>query len=545
MTEREFVAGPQWARWLGFALGPLLALTVYLLLPAAERSAAGEVIGGLGPAGRAAAAVGVLMAVWWLSEALPLEATALVPLVAFPLLGVLPIKEAAAPYANEVIFLFLGGLILGVGMERWGLHRRVALNTIGGVGTSPAMVVGGVMLATAMISMWVSNTATAVMMLPIGMSVVRMMEGARRGEARTGAEEKAPSGLEDSASSADQSDGGGAFATCLLLGIAYAASIGGVATLVGSPPNAVMRGFASAHGLEPPMTFARWMWIGVPTAAVFLPVAWLVLTRVIYRLPRGRAPGLRQEVARQRRGLGPMSGGEWAVFIVFVCTAGLWVFRGVLVEGLGLRFVRGGVEHDIVTDSGIAIAAALALFAIPVGRGARAAAEDGGDPVAHPGIQFAMDWRTASGVPWGVLVLFGGGLSLAAAVSATGVDKYLGGLLEGLGGVPPLLVLLAVTATMVFLTEVASNTAVATAFMPVMFVLAGKLGVEPYALMVPVALGASYAFMMPMGTPPNALVFATGRVTIRQMAGTGLVLNLAAVALITAVCWWWAPVVLD
>lgn len=503
--------GPGWIKWAGLVAGPVFALLVYLLLPEAQRDASGAVISGLTGAGRATAAVGVLMATWWLSEALPLEATALLPIVLLPVLGITSPAAAAAPYANEVIFLFMGGLILGLSMERWGLHRRIALLTIRVVGDRPLMLLGGVMLATALMSMWVSNTATAVMMLPIGVGIAALVEDELQ---KTGAGRPRAAG----------------FATCLMLGIAYAASIGGVGTLVGTPPNAVLAAVARKQGITPAIGFADWLPIGLITAGIFLPLTWLVLGGLLYRVPARPIPGLQGAIRERIRSLGPMSRGEWSTFLVFCCTACLWVFREPIGRGLGLIVTRpDGSKVERLTDAGIAIAGALALFMIPVDRKGRV---------------FAMDWTHASKMPWGVLLLFGGGLSLAGAISGTGVDAWIGDLLQRLGDIPPLALILVVTGVTVFVTEVTSNTAVATVFLALLFGASSKLGVHPYTLMIPTAIAASYAFMMPMGTPPNALVFATGRVSIRQMAGAGLILNLLAIAVITVIGYWIAPAVL-
>lgn len=497
---------PPILRRLGLIAGPAMAIAIYVLLPAEIRDGAGKLVAG--DAARRVAAVGVLMAIWWLTEALPLEATALIPLAAFPLLRVGVIKNAAAPYASDVIFLFMGGLMLGLSMERWGLHRRVAMAVLSMVGTTPAMLVGGIMLATALISMWVSNTATAVMMLPIGMSIAGMV-----GTGGAAAPDDRP---------ADP------FATALMLGIAYASSIGGVGTIVGTPPNAVL--VNQARDLKvADVSFAEWLWIGVPTVAVFLPIAWLVLTRVVFRVSWRPVPGVREAIARDRAALGPMSTGEAATLVAFLLAAVFWVFREPIGIATGLIYTdTNDKKVEWLTDAGIAMSAALLLFLCP-------ARDRTGAPTR------VLDWPTAVQLPWGVLLLFGGGLSLAEAMTSSGLDKAIGGALSGLGGVHPFLAVLVVTAVVVFLTEVASNTAIATTFIPIAYAAAPALGLPPLVLMLPVALAASYAFMMPMGTPPNALVFASGHVTIRQMCRAGIVLNLAAIVVITVLCYLIGP----
>lgn len=459
---------------IGLILGPLL-LAVVLLIPAPE---------GLSPAGWRTVAVGGLMAVWWVTEAIPIPATALLPLVLFPTLGVSGINEAAAPFANPLVFLFLGGFVLALAMQRWELHRRIALNIVRAVGTRPHNLVLGFMLATAFLSMWVSNTATAVMMLPIGLSVIDLV---LRGQA-------------------DHDPGHSPFAICLMLGIAYGASIGGLGTLIGTPPNALLAGFLlETYGVE--IGFAQWMMVGVPLVAVTLPLTWLVLTRLVFPIRLREIPGGREMIDGELRALGPLSRAETWVGAVFVATALAWITRPLLEDA-----VPG------LSDTSIAIASALVLFAVPVNlrRG-----------------EFLMSWEWAERLPWGVLLLFGGGLSLADAVRATGLAEWIGAALGGLGGWPTVALVLVVTTLVIFLTELTSNTATAAAFLPVVAALAVGLGENPLLLAVPTALAASCAFMMPVATPPNAIVFGSSFITVPQMARAGLVLNLLFVAAIT------------
>ncbi|MFN0133980.1 MAG: SLC13 family permease [Phycisphaerales bacterium] len=486
-----------WVRWIGLALGPMVAAALYVALPTE----------GLSPGGRRTLAAGAWLAIWWLTEALPIEATALVPLAMFPLLGVATMRATAAPYAEEVIFLFLGGLLLGAAMERWGLHKRLALWTILAVGTRPRMLVGGAMLATAVISMWVSNTATAVMMLPIGMSVTALV----------GERLRAHAGPSDR--SAEH------FAKSMMLGIAYAATIGGIATVIGTPPNTVAASFIrQTYGVE--IGFVGWLKIGLPIMLVFLPATWFVLVGVVYRFRSEAMPGVRSLIRAELDQLGPMSRGEVATLVVFVLAAVAWVVRVPLSDAIWPRLGKGEV---VLTDSGIAIVAALALFMIPVDR--------------KRGV-FVLDWASASRVPWGVLLLFGGGLTLAAAISANGVDKFIGAQFDGLSGVHPLLIVLALTTVVVFTTEVGSNTAVVNIFLPICAAVAPALGVHPYMLILPTAIAASYAFMMPMGTPPNALVFASGHLRIMDMARAGFLLNLLSIGVITLFMYFAAPALL-
>jgi sodium-dependent dicarboxylate transporter 2/3/5 len=437
------------------------------------------------------------MAVWWLTEAAPLAATALLPVVLFPLLGIADIGAATAPYANPLIFLFLGGFLLGLAVQRFGLHRRIALWILLRVGASPRALVGGFMLASALLSMWISNTATAIVMLPIGVSVLRLL-----------AEQGGAPAMGDAVPMR-------AFGTTLMLGIAYACSIGGIGTLVGTPPNLVLAAFVREHyGTD--LGMVRWLGIGLPLVAVLLPLTWLYLTRVAFPLPRASFPCGRTVLADELARLGPMGPGERVTAVVFALTAAGWLLRPQLVVWTGLAGL---------TDAGIAMLGALALFVLPAG------------PRPAPGEPRprALDWETAKAVPWQILILFGGGLSLASAIAANGVDGYIAGGFQGLAGLPDWVLVLAVAAVVVLLTEVTSNTAVTTTLMPVLAATAAATGAAPGMLLTAAALAASCAFMLPVATPPNAIVFASGQVSIAQMARAGLGLNLLAVLVVTAV----------
>jgi solute carrier family 13 (sodium-dependent dicarboxylate transporter), member 2/3/5 len=476
-------------QWIGLLGGSALFLLL-LLLPPPD---------GLPLAGWRVAAVAVLMASWWMTEAIPIEATAILPLVLFPALGVLSMSETSAPYANELIFLFMGGFFIAVTMERWNLHTRIALSIVSAVGTEPKRLVLGFMLATAFLSMWISNTAATAMMLPIGIALGEMFRPSDRG------------GRFD-------------FGIALMLGTAYAASIGGVATLIGTPPNAIMAGAANEMlGIR--IGFVEWMMVGVPTAAVMLLVGWGMLLLVY---PPGTLSGDAASLLRaQREGLGPASRGERTVAIVFTLTAFAWVFREDKELG---TFVLPGLESIMpaVTDSTIAMAAALALFLIPVDR--------------KRGV-FALDWPTARTIPWGVLVLFGGGLSLARAMDTSGLATWIGTGVGVLAAVPPIVIVLAIATLFVFLTEMTSNTATATMAMPIMAGVAAGLGIAPITLMAVAALSASMAFMLPVATPPNAIVFGSGYLTIPQMVRAGFWMNLIAIAMITLVAMLLIPVI--
>ncbi|RCW40159.1 sodium-dependent dicarboxylate transporter 2/3/5 [Halopolyspora algeriensis] len=481
--------------WIGRFLGPALAIAVYFLLPGGE--------GGVPPEARGVAAVGALMAVWWVTEALPLAATALLPIALFPLLGVGGIEDATAPYANDIVFLFMGGFMLALAMQRWGLHRRIALRTVLAVGTKPVRVIGGFMLATGFLSMWVSNTATTVVMLPIGLSVLTLVFERMRGGERAAEEEHVADAVEK------VSDRGAAnFATCLMLAIAYAASIGSLATLIGTPPNLFMAGFLSeTYGIE--IGFGQWMLFGLPLAVVLMVVAWLLLTKVVYPTTMTDIPGGRELFRSELAKLGPMSRGERIVGIVFICTALLWITREPISN-----YVPGFSE---LSDAGIAILAALVLFAVPVD--------------ARRGV-FTLDWTSAAKLPWGVLLLFGGGLSLASAIGDSGLDAFIGRQVGALGGVPSLVLVLVAVVSVIFLTEMTSNTATAATFLPILAGVALGLNADVLLLVVPAAVAATCAFMLPVATPPNAIVFGSGHVTIPQMVKAGWWLNLTAIVLI-------------
>lgn len=478
---------------IGLFVGPLAAPLVYVLLPDAYTAAGGEEVV-FGHAGRATAATAVWMAVWWLSEALPIYATALLPLVVFPLAGASSMREAAAPYAHELIFLFLGGFLVALAMERSGLHRRIALLALRVAGERPGRIVAAFMGVTAALSMWVSNTATAIMMLPVATSVIGLVE--QRAE-------------EQGASPSDLRH----FALALLLGLAYSASIGGLATPIGTPPNLFLLSFL-AEELEHPVSFVRWMLVAVPLVLVFLPLAWWLLTRVLHPTGLDRIEGSAQLVRESMAALGPMSRAERVTLVVFSGAAGLWLTRPLLA---GLE-VAGAHPLAGLTDAGIAMLAALLLFTTPIDWKAG---------------RFALDWETARRVPWGILLLFGGGLSLAAAIRANGVAELLGSGVAALQGLSSLALVVGVVTGIVFLTELTSNTATAATLIPLLAALAPGLGVEPILLIVPAALGASCAFMLPVATPPNAIVFGSGRVGIAEMSRAGFWLNWIGIALIT------------
>ena len=473
--------------WGPVALGPAAGGLIWLL-PAPE---------GMPPAAHAVAGLAAWMAVWWLTAILPLAVTALLPLALLPLITPRGVEQTAHAYADPIIFLFLGGFFLAAATERWQLHRRLALAVIGAVGTDPPRLVLALMLATAFVSMWISNTATAVMMLPLASAVLDLAR-------REAPAESAPLGR------------------ALMLGVAYAASIGGIATLIGTPPTAI---FAAAAGkvLGRPVGFAEWMAIGFPVAAFLLLFCWLLLVRVLFPL-HGKLPGVRELVARECAELGGWTAGQRITVAVLALAAASWVLREP--KTLGALHVPGLAQlFPGLSDAGIAIGAALILFVCPVSLRER---------------RFTLDWETAARIPWGVLILFGGGLALAEAFTGSGLAEWIGRQLEGLRGAPTVVVIGAVALLFVLLTELTSNTATAAMAMPIMAALAPAVAVSPLALMATAALGSALGFMLPVGTPPNALAYGTGAVTSGEMARAGVWMDIASAIAITIAVLLWA-----
>ena len=484
----------------GLVLGPLLFVVVRLFVSPA----------GLSPAANAVLAGTLWIAAWWMTEAVPIPVTSLLPILLFPALGVASVVETAAPYADPVVFLFLGGFLVALAIERWGLHRRIALNVLLRVGDDTRRLVLGFMLVTAFLSMWVSNTATAMMMVPIGMAVVAQIDAFRTREG---------SASSDSAQLSDPLDADelpqSNFGTALMLGIAYAASIGGVATLIGTPPNAILAGIAqSTLGLR--IGFFEWMVFALPISVGFLGVAWVVLITLLR--PEVRTiPESNEVISAQLTALGPMSKGERRVVVVFALVVFGWLLRPFVLEPL----VPG------LTDTGVALVGGILVFLIPVDlrRG-----------------EFLLDWESTTRVPWGVLLLFGAGFSLATLFQMSGLDQWIASNLVGLRGVEFVWILLAVATLVVFLTEVTSNSATASLFIPVMVSLGASLAVSPVVLMITVAMAASFAFMLPVATPPNAIVFGSGYISIPQMARVGFWLNLLGILFLTLMTYLWLPV---
>lgn len=498
MTESSIEIGAMSnkGKLIALIVGPILGLLTFFLLPESYTNASGSVVP-FSYEGRACLGVTVWMAVWWFTEALPIAATAMIPLVAYPLFQITSAKEAMSNYASGTIFLFLGGFLIAAGIHRWHLDRRIALMTLRFFGTKPNQMVLGLMSATAFLSAWVSNTATAAMMVPIAIAVLGVVRSTQTSEV-IGKDEHN-------------------FGVCVLLAIAYAASIGGMATLIGSPPNGIFaRFYEQTYGTT--VSFTEWMIVGVPVTLIMLPVCYLLLTKVLFPTNLPGIPGGKEWVKNELRKLGAMSRGEKIVLSVFAVAAVLWIF-GPVIRGLE---INGAYPLKPLSDTTIAMAAGLILFIIPVD--------------AKRGIH-ALDWHSAKDViAWDVLLLFGGGLTMAAAIQSTGAAALVGAQASALAGFGEVTMIAGVATLVTFATEVTSNTALAATMMPLIAAAAETLKVAPEGLLYATAIAASCAFMMPVATPPNAIVFGTGRLRIGEMIKAGFWLNVLGVIIVTLVC---------
>lgn len=468
----------------GFGFG-LLVFTVMQILPAPE---------GLSPEGWSVAAIVSLMAIWWATEAIPVAVTALLPLALFPLIGIVSFKEAAIPYANPNIYLFLGGFMLALAIERSGLHKRMALHMIIAAGSSGPKLIAGFMTIAALISMFVMNTSTTLMLLPIGLAVCSVVSNTI-----PGLTEKEIT----------------YFDTSLMLGIAYAATIGGMSTLVGTAPNIVFSAFMQeTYGIE--ISMIEWMTLGVPLAVVMLFSAWIVLTKYVFPTSFITSNETKLYLKNMLKEQGPLSKDEIKISIIFGLTAIAWMLRTVLDN---YQMFSG------LTDAGIAIISAILLFMIP-------STSNNGE---------LLDWSDSDKLPWGLLILFGGGLSIAAQINSSGLGIWIGEGLSVLSTVPPVFLILAVAALIIFLTEVTSNVATTSTFLPVFGAVAVGIGVLPVSLTVPVCLAASCAFMLPVATPPNAIVYGSGKFTIATMMKAGFALNIIGIFVVTLFAYYLAP----
>jgi len=456
----------------GFVLGPVLFILIHYFF---KDDALSE-------QGRDILAATSWIGVWWVFEVLPIAVTALLPILLFPLLDAVALGDTTASYGHKYVFLYLGGFILAIAIEKWNLHKRIALQIIKAIGTNMYTIVLGFMVATAFLSMWISNTATTVMVLPMAISIVKQ--------------------LKDNPETPENENK--VFSKLLMLAIAYAASIGGIATLIGTPPNLVFAGFVQkTYGVD--ISFWQWMKFGLPVSSVLLVLAWLYLTRIAYPLGKARFPGGKKEINRLLAELGPLGKEEKLVLLVFVLTAFCWITRSFLLQ----KFIPN------IDDTIIAIGSAILLFIIPANRS--------GDPL--------IKWKEAVQIPWGIILLFGGGMAIAKGFQETGLANYLGGQMTFFEGLPLFVLLLLVITSVNFLTEVTSNLATTAMMLPVLAPLALTLGINPYLLMVACTTAASCAFMLPVATPPNAVVFGSGYLRIPDMVRTGFLMNLLSIVI--------------
>lgn len=437
-------------------------------------------------------AIAALMAVWWATEAIPVPATSMVPLVLLPMMGVSSAREASNPYTDPVIFLLLGGFIAAMAMQRWGLHRRIALNILARAGGHPAALIGGFMIASALLSMWISNTATTLMMVPIALSVAETVLGDKVFEHR--------------------------FTIALLLGCAWASSIGGLGTIIGTPPNAFVVAFMEQETGKA-ISFLDWMLFGVPVVLVMVPAAWIVLTKIVFPLKANEAMGGDAVIKDQISTLPKISPAEVRVSLVFGVMAISWISVETVKKLEGFE----GFSNMVV-----AVAGALAMFLVPAKTKKR---------------DRLLDWESAVKLPWGVILLFGGGLSLAAAIKKTGLAIWIGESMSTLATAPLILLILAIVGLVIFLTELTSNTATTAALVPVLAAVAAVGNIDPLMLAAPTAMAASCAFMLPVATAPNAVIYSSGHVSIPTMARAGLWLNVIGTFLVTGVCYALLPLI--
>lgn len=465
---------------IGLIVG-IIAFIITLLLPAPE---------GLSDDAWHVLALTVLMACWWSTEAIPVPATSLIPIVALPLMNIGSMRDATHPYAAPIIFLLLGGFIVAMGMQRWHLHKRIALNIIARVGDHPAALTAGFMAASAILSMWISNTATTLMMIPIALSVAHTVLGERTHDHR--------------------------FTLSLMLGIAWSCSIGGLGTIIGTPPNAFVVAFMEEQaGVT--ISFLDWMKLGIPVVLVMVPIAWLTLTKIVFPFDANSVSGGEKVVDSELKKLGKTTTAEKRVLMIFGLMVILWVSASSEnIKALGIN------------NTTVAIGGGILMFLIPAGNKAR---------------DFLLDWETTLKLPWGVLLLFGGGLSLAGAIKSTGLAIWIGNSFAGIETLPLIVVIFAIVSLVIFLTEITSNTATTAALVPVFAAVAVTTGMDPIVFAAPIAMAASCAFMLPVATGPNAVIFSTGHVSIPQMARGGLMLNIFGTFVVTALCYWLVPII--
>lgn len=467
---------------IGLILGPLSFLLIILFYHPS----------GLSDSANAILASAIWIAIWWITEAIPIAVTALLPIVLFPLSGGMELSETTASYGHKYVFLYIGGFILAIAIEKWKLHKRIALSIIKIVGTNVVNIILGFMIATAFLSMWISNTASAVMILPVGMAIISQLKDN-------------PATIEDENL---------IFGKALMLSIAYSASIGGIATLIGTPPNLVFAGIIKeTYHVE--ISFSQWFMFGFPIAVMLLVLCWLYLTKVAFKFNQKTFPGGSQEIRRQLKELGKISHEEKLVFIIFLLTAFAWITRSFIIK----KFIPG------IDDTIIAVIFAITLFIIP--------AKEKGKKL--------MGWDDVIKLPWGIVLLFGGGMALALGFESSGLAVWIGQKMTLLGSVPLIILLLILITSVNFLTEITSNLATTAMLLPVLVSLASGIGVHPYLLLVGATVAASCAFMLPVATPPNAVVFGSGYLNMGDMIKAGFWMNIASIILLTLFVYYLLP----
>jgi len=470
----------------GLVLGPLMFVLIIVFFHPK----------GLSAPANAVLASAIWIAVWWITEAIPIAVTALLPIILFPLSGGLNLEETTASYGHKYVFLYIGGFIVAIAIEKWNLHKRIALRIIKTVGTNVVYIILGFMIATAFLSMWISNTATAVMILPIGMAIVSQLKDN-------------PETIEDENL---------IFGKALMLSIAYSASIGGMSTLIGTPPNLVLAGVVkSTYGVE--ITFSQWFKFGFPISVLLLIICWLYLTKIAFKFKQKAFPGGSDEIKAQLKKLGKISFEEKSVLVVFICTAFAWISRSFLIK----QFVPS------IDDTIIAIFAGSILFLLPSSQKKRR----------------LLDWDDAIKLPWGIILLFGGGMALALGFESSGLAIWIGQQMTSLSTMPLILVLLILITSVNFLTEITSNLATTAMLLPVLVSLASAIGVHPYLLLLGATVAASCAFMLPVATPPNAVVFGSGYLKIEDMVRKGFWMNVISIILLTLIIYFVLPLIWD
>ncbi|WP_033962026.1 SLC13 family permease [Psychroserpens jangbogonensis] len=471
---------------IGLVLGPLLFVIIILFLKPE----------GLSPEGTAVLASTAWIAVWWITEAIPIAVTALLPIILFPLSGGLNLAATTSSFGHKYVFLYLGGFIIAIAIEKWNLHKRIALNIINIIGSDVRKIILGFMIATAFLSMWISNTATSVMMLPIGIAIIKQ--------------------LKDNPDTIENENQ--VFGKALMLAIAYSASIGGIGTLIGTPPNLVLAGVVSdTYGYE--ITFSQWFMFGFPISILLLFICWNYLTRYAFTFKQTEFPGGKQEIKRLLKTLGTISYEEKLVAIIFAVTAFCWITRSFLLQGV----------FPALDDTIIAVFFAILLFLIP----------------AKNKKERLINWEEAVKLPWGIILLFGGGMALAKGFETSGLAAWIGNQMTTLQGVSTILLILLLVAAVNFLTEITSNLATTAMLLPVLAPMALTVDIHPFILMVGAAVSASCAFMLPVATPPNAVVFGSGYLRIPDMVSKGIVMNVISIIIVTLFVYFVLPEVWD